>query len=60
MSTTAYLIPIVAIILGVAFRGETIAPVAFAGVGVVLIGAYSVTRAVMARPDDSAERAETE
>ena len=59
MSTTAYLIPIVAIVLGVAFRGETIAPVAFAGVGVVLIGAYSATRAVMARPDDSVERAET-
>ncbi len=46
MSTTTYLIPIVAIILGVLFRDETVEPVAIVGVGVVLIGAYIATRAV--------------
>ena len=59
MATTAYLGPIVAIVLGVAFRGETIAPVAIVGVGVVLIGGYWATRAVKARSDDSAEEAAT-
>jgi drug/metabolite transporter (DMT)-like permease len=46
MSTTTYLIPIVAIILGVAFRDEVVAPVAIVGVAVVLVGAYIATRAV--------------
>ncbi len=56
MSTAAYFIPIVAIVLGVTFRGETIAPVAVAGVAVVLIGAYAATRAVGVRPADRVER----
>ena len=56
MSTAAYFIPIVAIVLGITFRGETIAPVAVAGVAVVLIGAYAATRAVGVRPTDRVER----
>lgn len=55
MATTAYVAPIIAIVLGVAFRAETIAPVAIVGVGVVLIGAYSATRAVAAQHDGPAE-----
>jgi drug/metabolite transporter (DMT)-like permease len=58
MATTAYLGPIVAIVLGVAFRGETIDPIAVVGVGVVLVGAYWATRAVTARRDDPAEARE--
>jgi len=46
MSTTTYLIPIVAIILGVVFRGESVAPIAIVGVAVVLAGAYAASRAV--------------
>jgi drug/metabolite transporter (DMT)-like permease len=46
MSTTTYLIPIVAIVLGVVFRNEIVAPIAIGGVAVVLVGAYIATRAV--------------
>jgi len=46
MSTTTYLIPIVAIALGVIFRGETVAAIAIIGVAVVLTGAYAASRAV--------------
>lgn len=46
MSTTTYLIPIVAIVLGVVFRHEVVAPIAISGVAVVLVGAYVATRAV--------------
>ena len=46
MTTTTYLIPVVAIILGVVFRDEVVQPVAIAGVAVVLLGAYAATRAV--------------
>jgi drug/metabolite transporter (DMT)-like permease len=46
MSTTTYLIPVVAIALGVAFRDETVAPVAIGGVLIVLLGAYVASRAV--------------
>ena len=49
MSTTSYLIPVVAIILGVVFRGETVAPVAIVGVGIVLAGAFIASRAVAVR-----------
>jgi drug/metabolite transporter (DMT)-like permease len=49
MSTTTYLIPVVAIALGVVFRGETVEPIAIAGVGIVLIGAYVASRAVPTR-----------
>jgi drug/metabolite transporter (DMT)-like permease len=47
MSTTTYLIPVVAIVLGVVFRGETVAPIAVAGVALVLAGAYLASRAVL-------------
>jgi drug/metabolite transporter (DMT)-like permease len=46
MSTTTYLIPVVAIALGVLFRDETVEPIAIAGVVVVLLGAFIATRAV--------------
>ena len=46
MSTTTYLIPVVAIVLGVVFRNETVAPLALGGVAVVLAGAFIASRAV--------------
>lgn len=46
MSTTTYLIPIVAIALGVIFRNETVDPVAIVGVVIVFVGAYLASRAV--------------
>jgi drug/metabolite transporter (DMT)-like permease len=46
MTTTTYLIPVVAIVLGVAFRSEVVQPIAMVGVVVVLFGAYLATRAV--------------
>ena len=46
MSTTTYLVPAIAIILGVAFRDESVSPVALVGVVVVLVGAYMASRAV--------------
>ncbi len=39
-----YFIPVVAIILGVAFRGETVTPLQIAGTGVVLLGAWLTSR----------------
>jgi drug/metabolite transporter (DMT)-like permease len=41
---TMYFIPIVAIVLGVAFRGESVALVALAGIGLVLAGAFLTSR----------------
>ncbi|MCL1601079.1 MAG: DMT family transporter [Actinomycetia bacterium] len=49
MSTTAYLIPVFAIVLGVVFRDEVVLPVAIVGVVVVLVGAFVATRAVTVR-----------
>lgn len=46
MTTTTYLIPIVAIVLGVVFRNEVVPTLAVAGVAVVLVGAYLSSRAV--------------
>ncbi len=46
MTTTTYLIPVVAIILGVVFRDEVVQPIAIVGVAVVFIAAYAATRAV--------------
>lgn len=46
MSTTTYLIPVVAIALGVIFRDETVDPVAIGGVVIVFVGAYLASRAV--------------
>lgn len=39
-----YFVPVVALILGVAFRDEHVAPVAVAGVALVLLGAYLTSR----------------
>ena len=46
MSTTTYLVPVIAIVLGVTFRNESVSPVALVGVVVVLFGAYVASRAV--------------
>ncbi len=46
MSTTTYLIPVVAIALGVTFRDESVSPIAIVGVAVVLLGAFLASRAV--------------
>ncbi len=46
MSTTTYLIPVVAIALGVIVRDESVSPIAIAGVVVVLAGAIIASRAV--------------
>lgn len=46
MATTSYLIPIVALALGAAFRDEVIHPMAIIGVVVALTGAWIATRAV--------------
>lgn len=50
MSTTTYLIPVVAIVLGVVFRDETVAPIAIVGVALVLSGAFIASRAIRANP----------
>jgi drug/metabolite transporter (DMT)-like permease len=39
-----YVIPVVALILGVVFRNEVIAPIAVAGVGMVIVGAALASR----------------
>ena len=44
-STVTYMFPVVAIILGVLFRDETLHPVALAGTVLVLAGAWLVSRA---------------
>lgn len=46
MTTATYQIPIVAVFLGVVFRGEVISPIAMVGVVIVLFGAYFASRAV--------------
>lgn len=46
MTTTTYLVPVVAVILGVVFLNESVAPIAVVGVAVVLTGAYWASRAV--------------
>jgi drug/metabolite transporter (DMT)-like permease len=51
MSTTTYLIPVVAIALGVLFRHETVAPLAIVGVVIVLAGAFLASRAVPSTAD---------
>ena len=53
MSTTTYLIPVVAIALGVTFRDESVSPLAIIGVVIVLVGAFLASRAVpTGRRDD--------
>lgn len=44
-SVLAYIIPVVALVLGVFLRNETVAPIALAGLVLVLAGAYLATRA---------------
>lgn len=44
-SITIYFIPVVAIVLGVVFRNETIAVLSLIGTGLVLVGAYLTSRA---------------
>jgi drug/metabolite transporter (DMT)-like permease len=39
-----YFVPIVAMVLGVVFRDETIAPIAIVGVGLVIVGAWFASR----------------
>jgi drug/metabolite transporter (DMT)-like permease len=43
-SLVTYLVPVIAITLGVVFRNETIEPIELAGTGVILGGAYLTTR----------------
>jgi len=44
-SVLAYLIPVVALVLGVVFRDETVEVIALVGLGLVLAGAFLTTRA---------------
>jgi drug/metabolite transporter (DMT)-like permease len=43
-SIAIYFVPVVAIVLGVVFRDEIVAPLAIAGAGLVLIGAWITSR----------------
>jgi drug/metabolite transporter (DMT)-like permease len=43
-SISIYFVPVVAIVLGVVFRDEIVAPLAIAGAGLVLIGAWITSR----------------
>lgn len=43
-SFIAYVIPVVALILGIVFRDEVINPLAIAGIGLVLLGAFLASR----------------
>jgi drug/metabolite transporter (DMT)-like permease len=56
-SFLTYLIPVVALVLGVIFRNEVISPIAIVGVGLVIIGAVLAsrreTRKAMAMPPGS-------
>ena len=47
MTTTTYLIPVVAIVLGVVFLDEVVSPLAIAGVAIVILGAYAASRSVV-------------
>lgn len=53
MSTTTYLIPIIAVVLGTVFRNESVQPIAIAGIAVVLAGAYVATRAIQSDSQSS-------
>jgi drug/metabolite transporter (DMT)-like permease len=58
MSSATYLILVVALVLGAAFRDEVIHLSAIAGVGVALVGAWVAARPVKSpdqeRPDTAA------
>lgn len=49
-SVTVYFIPVVAIVLGVTLGGESVPPLALAGTGLVLLGAYLTSRRQGGRP----------
>ena len=51
MTSTTYLIPVVAIVLGVVFLDETVSPLALAGVAITLSGAWLARRAVRSMPE---------
>jgi len=53
-SVITYLIPVVALVLGVAFRGDEVAPIAVAGVAMVIAGAFLASRS-----DNRADREAT-
>jgi drug/metabolite transporter (DMT)-like permease len=53
-SFLTYLIPVVALILGVAFRDELISPIAILGVGLVILGAFLASRRETRRIERSA------
>lgn len=42
-SVTTYLLPVVALAIGVGFGGESIAPLSLVGIALVLLGAYIAT-----------------
>lgn len=48
-SVTVYFVPVVAIVLGVAFRGEPVAVASLVGTALVLLGAYLTSRKVRVR-----------
>jgi drug/metabolite transporter (DMT)-like permease len=48
-SATTFLIPVVALILGVTLRGESVAVLSIAGAGVCLLGAWLIRRAQQAQ-----------
>jgi drug/metabolite transporter (DMT)-like permease len=54
-SIVGYLIPVVALLLGVLFRGDDVGPVAILGVALVILGAYLASRR---ETEQSAEVAE--
>jgi drug/metabolite transporter (DMT)-like permease len=43
-SVITYLIPVVALVLGVVFRGDDVAPIAVAGIAMVIAGAFLASR----------------
>jgi drug/metabolite transporter (DMT)-like permease len=49
-SFLTYLIPVVALVLGVAFRGERVSALSVAGVGLVILGAVLASRRETLRP----------
>ena len=56
-SATAFFIPVVALILGVAIRHEQVAAISLAGGGVCLAGAWIIRRASMRRSGDAGAEA---
>lgn len=57
-SIVGYLIPVVALLLGVVFRGDEVGPVAIVGVGLVILGAYLASRREVVESSEVAEAVE--